>query len=111
MIIGVLYLGSGWFGIVASIIFLPDVRSVGSSASLFGLIGAQWSNVILNRRSFLARKMSVRGLLFETLLNVAFGFCPWIDNFMHLGGAFAGLVAGLVPCSFDLRDVAATLCR
>ena len=65
--------------------------------------------MILNRRSFWPQEER-RGLLFETLLNVSFGFCPWVDNFMHLGGAFAGLVAGLA-CSFDLSDVVGTLCR
>ena len=36
-------------GTVISLIFLPSVRSVGASASLFGLIGAQWANITLNR--------------------------------------------------------------
>ena len=38
--IGALYLLSGIFGTMVSVIFLPDVLSVGASASVFGLIGA-----------------------------------------------------------------------
>ena len=55
-IIALLYVCSGLFGTCVSIIFLPGVTSVGASGSLFGLIGAQWSNVVMNRRNAFARK-------------------------------------------------------
>ena len=38
--IAVLYLLSGLFGTIVSIVFLPGVLSVGASASVFGLVGA-----------------------------------------------------------------------
>ena len=37
---GSLYLLSGVFGTMVSVVFLPEVLSVGASASVFGLIGA-----------------------------------------------------------------------
>ena len=42
--IGALYLLSGIFGTMVSVIFLPEVLSVGASASVFGLIGALTPN-------------------------------------------------------------------
>ena len=38
--IGSLYLLSGIFGTMVSAVFLPEVLSVGASASVFGLVGA-----------------------------------------------------------------------
>ena len=66
-----------------------------ASGSLFGLIGAQWARVFLHRHNLLAKKVRVWPLARETLFNLCLGFMPWIDNFMHIGGAFAGLLLGL----------------
>ena len=38
--IGSLYVLSGIFGTMVSVVFLPEVLSVGASASVFGLVGA-----------------------------------------------------------------------
>ena len=37
--IGSLYVLSGIFGTMVSVVFLPEVLSVGASASVFGLVG------------------------------------------------------------------------
>ena len=44
----VLYMLSGVFGTILSTIFLPGVVSVGASASVFGIVGAYWADLILN---------------------------------------------------------------
>jgi len=85
--VGLLYIFAGLFGTVTSIVFLPGQISVGASASVFGLVGANWADIIVN---FCAR-CTLRGsgivcLTFATVINVAFGFTPFVDNFMHLGG-------------------------
>lgn len=95
--VGLLYVLSGLFGTLCSVLFLPGVLSLGASASVFGLVGATWADVILN---YLARG-TTRGaglcqLLFLTALNLAIGLTPWVDNFMHLGGLVCGLVVGLM---------------
>ena len=46
--VGLLYILSGWFGTIVSIVFLPGVLSVGASASVFGLLGACWADIIIN---------------------------------------------------------------
>ena len=95
--VGVLYLLSGIFGTMVSVIFLPEVLSVGASASVFGLIGACWADVALNfcaRGTLRGAKGHACSLLLSTLINVCIGLTPFIDNFMHMGGLVAGLVIG-----------------
>ena len=95
--IGALYLLSGIFGTMVSVIFLPEVLSVGASASVFGLIGACWADVALNfcaRGTLRGAKGHACSLLLSTLINVCIGLTPFIDNFMHMGGLVAGLVIG-----------------
>ena len=94
--IGLLYFFAGIFGTLISMIFLPGTISVGASASVFGLLGANWADVVVN---FCAR-CTLRGsgvvcLGVITLFNVAIGFTPFVDNFMHLGGLLAGVVIGM----------------
>jgi membrane associated rhomboid family serine protease len=88
----VLYLTSGVLGSMVSTILLPGVLSVGASASVFGLIGAYWADIVLN---YCARcdleDTGWKGLLLGSAINLLIGFTPWVDNFMHLGGFFTGL--------------------
>ena len=95
--IGLLYVLSGIFGTMVSVVLLPGVISLGASASVFGLLGAAWADCIVN---FLARctfrGSGFVGLLFLTVFNILFGLTPFVDNFMHLGGLVSGLIVGLV---------------
>ena len=103
--VGALYVFAGLFGTVTSILLLPGTLSVGASASVFGLLGACWADVIVN---FCARGTvkgsGICGLGVATLLNVAIGFTPWVDNFMHLGGMLAGLLVGSATFAQAKRD-------
>ena len=91
-----LYVASGLFGTLASTIFLPGVISVGASASVFGLIGAYWADVLLNYcAKCTLRDTGFVGLLLASIPNFAVGFTPWVDNFMHLGGFVSG---GAIGC-------------
>lgn len=90
-----LYVTSGLFGTVVSVIFLPNVISVGASASVFGLVGACWADVFINHFGRHKWPPSFFALLVATALNLAIGLTPWVDNFMHLGGFVAGLLAGM----------------
>ena len=75
--------------------FLPGVLSVGASASVFGLVGACWADVIVNYCARLTlRGAGLGGLLVSTVLNIGIGLTPWVDNFMHLGGFVCGVVGG-----------------
>ena len=94
--IAVLYLLSGLFGTIVSIVFLLGVLSVGASASVFGLVGACWADLVINYCARCTLKESNWICLVATALNVCIGLTPWVDNFMHMGGFVAGLVVGRV---------------
>ena len=84
--VGFLYIFSGLFGTCASIVFLPGTLSVGASASVFGLVGANWADVVVNFCARCTLKNSgIICLTVATVLNVSIGFTPYVDNFMHLG--------------------------
>lgn len=94
--VGALYIFSGLFGTVLSTLLLPGSLSVGASASVFGLLGANWADVIVNFCAHCTlRNSGVVTLGFATIFNVAIGFTPWVDNFMHLGGMLAGILVGI----------------
>jgi len=94
--VGLLYIIAGIFGTIVSIVFLPSVLSVGASASVFGLLGAVWADIILNYCAGGSLKGSaICGVSICTVLNVLIGLTPWVDNFMHMGGLVAGLLMGL----------------
>merc|ERR1719240_498183 len=85
--VAVLYVLSGLFGTIVSIVFLPGVLSVGASASVFGLVGACWADLVINYCARCTLKESNWiSLLIATALNVCIGLTPWVDNFMHMGG-------------------------
>lgn len=99
--VGIVYLWSGLAGTLLSLLFLPDVLTVGASGSVFGLIGAVWAD--LASRCLACQLCSVATTLLPlmvfTSLNLVIGFSPWVDNFVHLGGFVAGFVGALA--AFD----------
>lgn len=93
--IGILYLLSGLFGTMLSVIFLPYVLSVGASAAVFGLVGACWADVIINYCARCTLEDSgLFSLLLLTILNLLIGLTPFVDNFMHVGGFVSGIIIG-----------------
>ena len=95
--VAIIYFVSGLFGAMLSVVFLPDVLSVGASGCVFGLFGAVWADVILNRiATGRIRNANIISLFIFTVVNVALGLTPFIDNFMHMGGLVAGFILGLV---------------
>merc|ERR1711865_615380 len=63
--------------------------------AIFGFIGANWADFIMNNHLFTSKCRNFAGLLFTTLFCVAIGLLPWFDNFAHLGGLICGLCLGL----------------
>ena len=82
----VIYLISGLFGSVFSVVFQSNVLSVGASGAIMGLLGALGVWAVMARN-----KQLVRIILLNLLIIAAFGFtAPNIDNFGHLGGFVGG---------------------
>lgn len=99
LVVAVIYVLSGAAGNAASCIFLPEIMSVGASGAIFGLFGAMWSDFILNYHvpAFRGNRCSTLFcLLLSTVISLAIGLMPFVDNFAHIGGFIAGLLCGLV---------------
>jgi len=94
--IALIYFFSGVVGNIVSALFLPSTLTVGASGAIFGLLGAAWADLIQNWRMIESPCCQFLGLLLSTILNVVLGFMPFLDNFCHLGGMFAGFSLGLV---------------
>lgn len=83
-------------GSVASLVFLPDVPTVGFSGAVLGLfgfllgLGRRRPNVM--PRNF--RRLLMADLTVITLVGIA--FYQWIDNAAHLGGLVTGWLMAMV---------------
>jgi membrane associated rhomboid family serine protease len=92
-----LYLIAGVCGSIASVMWNPNVNSVGASGAIFGIVGGLFA--------FMQRENSgvpptvvkdLRGSLLPFLVfNLAAGFLyPHTDNAAHIGGLVGGWLAG-----------------
>ncbi|CAN5507827.1 hypothetical protein BH10ACI1_BH10ACI1_25030 [soil metagenome] len=89
-------------GGILSLIFLPDVPSIGASGGIVGFLG------YLTVYGFKRRKLLPDGFLKNMLFNIALmAFIGYylrdkIDNFGHLGGLIVGAVYGFLQIPNDL---------
>ncbi|MBN1946538.1 MAG: rhomboid family intramembrane serine protease [Bradymonadales bacterium] len=90
----VLYLGTGVMAGIASHLFAPLAISGGASGAVMGLIGAGVAAGHLQGTTagMMMRNSLLRWVLMVTLFGIV---VPGIDNWAHLGGFMAGLLAGI----------------
>lgn len=89
-----LYLLAGFSGNVLSFLLTNGV-SVGSSTSIFGLIGAEGIFLYQNRKLFGAEsKQAIGNVISVAAINLFIGFSSGglIDNWGHIGGLLGGLI-------------------
>ncbi|XP_034247424.1 inactive rhomboid protein 1 isoform X2 [Thrips palmi] len=105
--IGVIYMGSGVAGNLASAIFVPYRAEVGPAGAQFGLLACLIVEV-LNVWPMLKRPgHAMLRLLGITLFLFVLGLVPWIDNYAHLFGFIFGFLLSyaLLPyVSFGTYD-------
>jgi len=91
------YIASGVFASLASLLWHPQILSAGASGAVFGIAGALISALRLGAVS-LGRdeiKQQLNSLLPFCVYNLIIGaVVPGIDNAAHIGGLIAGLVLG-----------------
>lgn len=91
-----IYFLAGIGGSVVSYLFSP-APSVGASGAIFGLMGSLGVFFFLNRQVLgQSGRAMVQNIVAIGMINLLIGFASpgVIDNFGHLGGLVAGLVAG-----------------
>lgn len=91
--IAAVYFFAGFGGNLASVIFLPNVTSVGASSSLFGLLGVEMANIIQNWGNLRSPVKETCSMIFSVVFALAVGLFPLVDNFAHLGGFVFGFFA------------------
>jgi len=92
-----LYWCSGVTGALLGCVAAPEVDSVGASAALMGLVGARIAGLMITWTRMPVSMRYVEG--FQYLFWCIFIFCfglgnQTVDNWGHLGGLVAGLLAG-----------------
>lgn len=93
-----LYLASGVLAGLASIVWNPDLVSVGASGSIFGILGAflAFLSRFQNETPTSILRYWFPALVFTGYNLFAAASQPGIDNAAHVGGVVAGFLLGLI---------------
>ncbi|KAF9583422.1 hypothetical protein BGW38_009507 [Lunasporangiospora selenospora] len=95
--IGIIYMTSGIVGFIFGGNFAPLLApSMGASGAIFGLIGCLVLDLFQNWKLVIRPCWELTKLTIMILVSFAFGLLPFLDNFAHIGGFFAGILTGLV---------------
>ncbi len=91
-----IYMATGIFASLATLIVNPATLSVGASGAIFGLIGLLFGTGFRKDTPGLLKSITGSTLLPMILINVFLGFTvPSINNAAHLGGLFSGMIFGI----------------
>ncbi|KAI4354502.1 hypothetical protein L6164_003356 [Bauhinia variegata] len=96
VLIGLLYVISGFGGSLLSGLFIQSNVSVGASGALFGLLGGMLSELITNWSIYDNKLAALFTLVVIIAINLAVGILPHVDNFAHIGGFLTGFLLGFV---------------
>lgn len=96
MLIGLLFVISGFGGSLLSALFIQSNISVGASGALFGLLGGMLSELITNWTIYDNKLAALLTLVIIIVINLAVGILPHVDNFAHIGGFLTGFLLGFV---------------
>lgn len=92
---GAIYFLSGLFGVMLSAIFIPNVASVGASGAIFGCIGAQVGEWFHYGHLFKNKYRNLASIIISSLIGLAIGLVPNIDNYFHIGGWICGVFVSI----------------
>ena len=100
-----LYFVSGFLASTTTFVFSnPNTLAVGASGAIFGLLGA-WVAYNYRRRGSPIASANLRMALMLIVLNLVIGFSiAGIDNYAHIGGLVAGVVAEFFIEGFGSRQ-------
>lgn len=105
--IGIIYIGSGVAGNLASAIFVPYRADVGPAGSQFGLLACLIVEVLNAWPMLKHPNQALCKLLSITMVLFLIGLLPWVDNYAHLFGFLFGFLLSyaLLPfVSFGMYD-------
>ncbi len=101
--LAIVFLLSVFGGGILSLIFLPDIPSIGASGGIVGFLG--YLTIYGYKRRKLLTNSFLKNMVFNIVLIGIIGVfvIPNVDNFGHLGGLLAGAAYGLFQIPSDLH--------
>ena len=95
----VLYFVTGIFGNIISVCYYSyagtNVVSAGASGAVFGVIGALFANLAVNRAE--TRNLTAKRLLFMAGITIYYGLTTeGVNNAAHIGGFVSGIIGGFL---------------
>ncbi|KAL5053780.1 hypothetical protein RYX36_034462 [Vicia faba] len=96
VLIGLLFVISGFGGSLLSALFLQLNIFVGASSALFGLLGGILSELITNLSMYDNKFAAFFTLVIIIVINLAIGTLPHVDNFANVGGFLTRFLLGFV---------------
>ncbi|THG13097.1 hypothetical protein TEA_018101 [Camellia sinensis var. sinensis] len=92
--IAIIYVFSAFSGSFVASLFLLDRSSVASSGALFGLLGAMLSGLTRNWKFHSNKLSALLAILSISVINLALGLLPYVNNFANIGGFISGFLLG-----------------
>lgn len=95
----ILYVGSGMVGNMASLLYYlqqdSQVVSAGASGAIFGVIGALFAFLLVNRTK--TDNITPKRLFLLSFFTIYYGLTSTgVDNAAHIGGLIAGIIGGFL---------------
>lgn len=94
--VAVIYLLSGFFGLLMGVALSPHSVSVGASGAIFGLFGAMVGEVLQNWGLYRRPCCALVQLLMCVIVQLLLGTMPMVDNFSHFFGFVMGFLCSMV---------------
>ena len=94
--IAAIYVLSAISGNLLSSILMYSQIAAGASGSLFGFLALLFVDLFKAWKRIAKPIPNLIALIFTTVFALFLGFMPGVDNFMHIGGFIAGILAGVV---------------
>lgn len=96
------YIVTGLFSSYFSLLFHPEISSVGASGAVFGIVGLLLSGIFFNKNMTEFRKGFIGPMLGMLAINLLYGFSnKTIDLASHIGGFLTGFVLGAFYALLD----------
>eukprot|EP00744_Colponema_vietnamica_P014542 GILI01020352.1.p1 GENE.GILI01020352.1~~GILI01020352.1.p1 ORF type:complete len:286 (+),score=2.64 GILI01020352.1:75-932(+) len=90
----VIYVLSGIFGNVFSVLLDPASVSLGASGAVLGLVASLVSLVVLHWKQLQRPRVALCSVCTTLIVNLLLGLVPYVDNYAHAGGMMVGLFSG-----------------
>lgn len=94
--VAIIYFVSAVCGNLMSAVFLPLQLEVGASTAIYGMGSYYFVDLMVHWSLIISPGRYLAGLLIGTVIGLAFGMLPGIDNFAHIGGIIGGFIVSML---------------